>query len=208
MRAINSADFGESDPDVFLPIANVGGAIAKKSDCIKQRDALEQVGSILKKLCKWMLEKGIQMSDPVELLLSISYDAKFGDVLTIEVLNARGLPGRTEKIAPSGSYVKLWLVQRNNRIERRRTSVRPQSVMPIFNESFTFGPFDAAEDALKRECNLVFTLMNHFPRSNDHEIGHVVVGNLGSELGMRHWREIFEQPDTAVLQWHKLKRNW
>lgn len=57
--------------------------------------------------------------------------------LNVTLLKAKDLHVR-EKIGNSDPYVKLWLVQKGSKLEKRKTSVKPQTTAPIFNETFTF----------------------------------------------------------------------
>jgi hypothetical protein len=52
--------------------------------------------------------------------------------------------------------VKLWLVQAGNKLEKRKTTIKAQTLSPVFNESFAFNVPE--KDKLAKEVNLVATV--------------------------------------------------
>lgn len=52
------------------------------------------------------------------------------------------------------------------------------------------------------------TVMDYDLLSSNDEIGHTIIGPLGTEAGAKQWKAMLEQPNTAVVAWHKLTPRW
>ncbi|KAK5974160.1 Synaptotagmin-17, partial [Trichostrongylus colubriformis] len=89
-----------------------------------------------------------------ELMLSICYLPEVNKI-TVSVIKARDLKAK-DKMGSSDPYVKLWLVQQGIKLEKRKTSVKPQTLAPLFNESFAFTV--PSKDILEKDVNLVVTV--------------------------------------------------
>ncbi|XGW08556.1 hypothetical protein V3C99_011130 [Haemonchus contortus] len=139
-----------------------------------------------------------------ELMLSLCYLPELNKV-TVSVIKARDLKAK-DKMGSSDPYVKLWLVQQGNKLEKRKTSVKPQTLAPLFNESFAFTV--PAKDVLEKDVNLVVTVMDYDLLSSNDEIGHTIIGPLGNETGARHWKEVIDHPETPFALWHQLSPRW
>lgn len=92
-----------------------------------------------------------------EVMLTLYY-LPDSNKLNVSLLKARDLPNR-EKLGTADPYVKLWLVQRGSKLEKRKTTVKPQTLAPVFNESFTFAV--PAKEKLEKEINLVVSVSVH-----------------------------------------------
>jgi len=139
-----------------------------------------------------------------EIMISMCYLLE-PNKMSVSVIKARDLPNH-DKLGTSDPYVKLWLVQKGNKLEKRKTSVKPQTLMPIFNETFVFNV--PSKEKMDTEVNLVVTVMDYDLLSSNNEIGHVIVGSLGCESGRRQWKDALDHHDTPITQWHKLTPKW
>ncbi|CAD6197532.1 unnamed protein product [Caenorhabditis auriculariae] len=134
-----------------------------------------------------------------EVMISLCYLPNVNKI-TVSVIKARDLRMK-DKHRHYDTYVKMWLVQQGNKLEKRKTAVKPHT-SPVFNESFAFTVPTKA--ILQNDVNLVLTVMDYDVIGSNDEIGHVIVGKLGSEHGTRHWDEFLTHPEAPVAMWHKL----
>ncbi|WKX96773.1 hypothetical protein Q1695_012876 [Nippostrongylus brasiliensis] len=139
-----------------------------------------------------------------ELMLSLCYLPDVNKI-TVSVIKARDLKAK-DKMGSSDPYVKLWLVQQGNKLEKRKTSVKPQTLAPIFNESFAFTV--PPKETLEKDVNLVVTVMDYDLLSSNDEIGHAIIGPLGGDAGVRHWKDVIDHSETPVALWHRLTPRW
>uniref|UniRef100_A0A1I7UGQ1 C2 domain-containing protein n=1 Tax=Caenorhabditis tropicalis TaxID=1561998 RepID=A0A1I7UGQ1_9PELO len=139
-----------------------------------------------------------------EIMISLCYLPASGKI-TVSIIKARDLHSK-DRTRHYDTYVKMWMVQQGNKLEKRKTSVKPHTPSPIFNESFAFSI--PVKNVLQSEVNLVLTAMEYDVIGSNEEIGHVIVGGLGSEHGQRHWTECISHPEQPVAMWHKLCPKW
>lgn len=66
-------------------------------------------------------------------------------------------------------YVKVWLMNKDKRVEKKKTVVMKRCLNPVFNESF---PFDVPAHVL-RETTIVITVMDKDRLSRNDVIGKV-----------------------------------
>lgn len=70
---------------------------------------------------------------------------------------------------PSDPYVKLWLMHKDKRVEKKKTVTMKCCLNPVFNESF---PFDVPAHVL-RETTIIITVMDKDKLSRNDVIGKV-----------------------------------
>lgn len=66
-------------------------------------------------------------------------------------------------------YVKVWLMHKDKRVEKKKTVVMKRCLNPVFNESF---PFDVPAHVL-RETTIIITVMDKDRLSRNDVIGKV-----------------------------------
>lgn len=67
-------------------------------------------------------------------------------------------------------YVKVWLMHKDKRVEKKKTVVMKRCLNPVFNESF---PFDVPAHVL-RETTIIVTVMDKDKFSRNDVIGKVL----------------------------------
>lgn len=77
---------------------------------------------------------------------------------------------------PPDPYVKVWLMYKDKRVEKKKTVVMKRCLNPVFNESFSF---DIPTERL-RETTIVITVMDKDRLSRNDVIGKVSRGRVPS----------------------------
>jgi len=151
---------------------------------------------------KHLQEPTVRKEYQGELLVSMCYIPD-SSRLTVVVIKAKDLPSKEIASSPD-TYVKFWLVHQGNKWEKRKTTVKHQSLTPTFNETFSF---TVPKDKIA-ETQLVAAVMEYELISSNAEIGHCILGKRGGESGQKHWKEIQAKPGIPVSLWHKLTPKW
>lgn len=77
-------------------------------------------------------------------------------------------------------YVKVWLMHKDKRVEKKKTVTIKRCLNPVFNESF---PFDIPAHVL-RETTIIITVMDKDRLSRNDVIGKVLLKMMGLFLGL------------------------
>ncbi|XP_041351689.1 synaptotagmin-7-like isoform X2 [Gigantopelta aegis] len=134
-----------------------------------------------------------------ELLLSLCYQPNIGR-LTIIVIKARDLKIK-DITGSSDPYVKIWLMQGGQKIEKKKTTIKKRSLNPVFNESFIFDiPWEKM-----RESSLDVAVMDFDKLGRNELIGKILLGGHSGPMETRHWNDMVSKPRQQVAQWHLLK---
>ncbi|RXM30022.1 Synaptotagmin-7 [Acipenser ruthenus] len=102
-----------------------------------------------------------------ELLLSLCYNPT-ANTITVNIIKARNLKAM-DIGGTSDPYVKLWLMHKDKRVEKKKTVVMKCCLNPVFNESF---PFEIPTERL-RETTIIITVMDKDRLSRNDVIGKV-----------------------------------
>uniref|UniRef100_A0AAY4BG99 C2 domain-containing protein n=1 Tax=Denticeps clupeoides TaxID=299321 RepID=A0AAY4BG99_9TELE len=134
-----------------------------------------------------------------DLLVSLCYNPT-ANTITVSIIKARNLKAM-DIGGTSDPYVKVWLMHKDKRVEKKKTVVMKRCLNPVFNESF---PFDVPAHVL-RETTIIITVMDKDRLSRNDVIGKIYLSWKSGPAEVKHWKDMIGHPRTAVAQWHALK---
>ncbi|XP_050329388.1 uncharacterized protein LOC126758943 [Bactrocera neohumeralis] len=148
-----------------------------------------------------------------ELMFSLSY-LPTAERLTIVVVKARNLKteikeGGSKVIAPQqvqSVFVKVYLMNNEKKVLKKRTSLKRRERSPIFNESVIFSvpPTSLTTVQLRLTVFGVTEADDGGPRITP--LGHVIAGACTTGKGLRHWHQMLSSLRKPVAMWHVLRR--
>ncbi|XP_047451422.1 synaptotagmin-7 isoform X3 [Mugil cephalus] len=134
-----------------------------------------------------------------DLLLSLCYNPT-ANTITVNIIKARNLKAM-DIGGTSDPYVKVWLMHKDKRVEKKKTVTMKRCLNPVFNESF---PFDVPAHVL-RETTIIITVMDKDRLSRNDVIGKIYLSWKSGPGEVKHWKDMLARPRTNVAQWHALK---
>ncbi|XP_028298811.1 synaptotagmin-7b isoform X4 [Gouania willdenowi] len=134
-----------------------------------------------------------------DLLVSLCYNPT-ANTITVSINKARNLKAM-DIGGTSDPYVKVWLMNKDKRVEKKKTVVMKRCLNPVFNESF---PFDVPAHVL-RETTIIITVMDKDRLSRNDVIGKIYLSWKSGPAEVKHWKDMMGHPRTTVAQWHALK---
>ncbi|XP_032581001.1 uncharacterized protein LOC6618666, partial [Drosophila sechellia] len=141
-----------------------------------------------------------------ELMFSLSY-LPTAERLTIVVVKARNLKLDGEQPAPESAetvhsvFVKVYLMDKDRKVLKKRTSLKRKDRSPIFNESMIFSvPPPSLTTTQLRVTVFGVTTSGVTP------LGHIVAGSCAVGKGLRHWHQMLSSLRKPVAMWHVLRR--
>ncbi|KAG7483211.1 synaptotagmin-7-like isoform X2 [Solea senegalensis] len=134
-----------------------------------------------------------------DLLVSLCYNPT-ANTITVSIIKARNLKAM-DIGGTSDPYVKVWLMNKDKRVEKKKTVVMKRCLNPVFNESF---PFDVPAHVL-RETTIIITVMDKDRLSRNDVIGKIYLSWKSGPAEVKHWKDMMGHPRTTVAQWHALK---
>lgn len=148
-----------------------------------------------------------------QLLLGLCY-LPTAERMTVAVLKANNLKRMNDKHEGAGFYVQAMAIYAGKIFERRKTSSRPSSQHPVFNEMLMFDvPYSKLDHVV-----LLLAVYSSLPQISNNEleiqpkhsskdvcIGKVVIGATSRKNTLNHWNAMKNSPRRQVIQWHELR---
>uniref|UniRef100_A0A8C4NBA9 Synaptotagmin-7 n=1 Tax=Eptatretus burgeri TaxID=7764 RepID=A0A8C4NBA9_EPTBU len=134
-----------------------------------------------------------------ELLLSLCYNPT-ANKIALAVIKARNLKAM-DIGGTSDPYVKVWLMHKEKKVEKKKTEVLKNNLNPIFNQTFTF--FVPTEHL--RDTTITVTVMDKDQLSRNDVIGKIYLSWKSGPAEVKHWKDMISKPRQPVAQWHQLK---
>ncbi|XP_034937732.1 synaptotagmin-10-like isoform X2 [Chelonus insularis] len=133
-----------------------------------------------------------------ELMLTLCYLPTAGR-LTVTVIKARNLKAM-DITGKSDPYVKIYLLCQGKRLKKKKTTVKKNTLFPIYNESLVFDvPSDNIEDV-----SLIVKVIDYDRIGSNELMGCTAIGSSFIGIGRDHWLEMLDNPRKPVAQWYPL----
>ncbi|KAL8607333.1 hypothetical protein ACOMHN_039483 [Nucella lapillus] len=169
------------------------------------------IGQVLLPLDNVNLIKGGHMWKPLspgsaerqdlgEMLLSLNYLPSAGR-LNVDIIKAKQLL-QTDLVGGSDPYLKITQVHFEKPVKSKKTSIKKNTIDPVFNESLSFNVTPQQLD----NTSLVVSVWDYNSKSKDDFVGRVVLGRYGTgPHEFTHWNRMLQSQRSPVAQWHSLR---
>ncbi|XP_017878639.1 synaptotagmin-10-like isoform X2 [Ceratina calcarata] len=133
-----------------------------------------------------------------KLMLSLCYLPTAGR-LTVTVIKARNLKAM-DITGSSDPYVKIYLLCHDRRIKKKKTSVKKNTLFPIYNEILGFDvPAENIEDV-----SLIVKVIDYDRIKSNELLGCTAIGSAFIGIGREQWLKMLENPRKPITQWYPL----
>ncbi|XP_049878717.1 synaptotagmin-10-like isoform X2 [Pectinophora gossypiella] len=142
-----------------------------------------------------------EKKDLGELMLSLCYLPTAGR-LTVTVIKGRNLKAMDIN-GSSDPYVKICLICQGKRIKKKKTTVKKNTLSPIYNEALVFDlPAENVYDV-----TLLVKVIDYDRIGPNELIGCTAIGSTLIGIGRDHWLEMLDNPRKPVAQWYQLNKS-
>ncbi|XP_076357195.1 synaptotagmin-12-like [Tachypleus tridentatus] len=151
----------------------------------------------------WMpiLDTNPKLTDLGDIMFSLSY-LPTAERLTVVIVKARNLNFSNGQ--KNGSpFVKVYLLQNNKKISKKRTSLKKDDKNPIYNEAMIFS---VPTVDLQQNIQLRITVADYQNDGKAPSLGHVFVGSQCRGKSMSHWNQMMSSLRKPIAMWHPLRK--
>ncbi|XP_022823385.1 synaptotagmin-10-like isoform X2 [Spodoptera litura] len=142
-----------------------------------------------------------EKKDLGELMLSLCYLPTAGR-LTVTVIKARNLKAMDIN-GSSDPYVKICLICQGKRIKKKKTTVKKNTLSPVYNEALVFDlPAENVYDV-----TLLVKVIDYDRIGPNELIGCSAIGSTLIGIGRDHWLQMLDNPRKPVAQWYPLNKS-
>ncbi|XP_052811417.1 synaptotagmin-6-like [Mya arenaria] len=136
-----------------------------------------------------------------EIMLTLCYLPTAGR-LTLTAVKARSLKAM-DITGSSDPFVKASLVCEGKRIKKKKTTVKRNTLNPVYNEAMVFDvPRENVEDV-----DIIIKVIDYDRIGRNEIMGCFGVGPRFTGTGRDHWYEMLENPRKPVAQWYTLQEH-
>ncbi|XP_027000362.1 synaptotagmin-6 [Tachysurus fulvidraco] len=165
-----------------------------------EMDNLFEMSDLSRETSIW---KDIQYSttesvDLGEIMFSLCYLPTAGR-LTLTVIKCRNLKAM-DITGYSDPYVKVSLICDGRRLKKKKTTIKKNTLNPIYNEAIIF---DIPPENMD-QVSLHISVMDYDLVGHNEIIGVNRVGCAAEGLGRDHWNEMLAYPRKPIAHWHPL----
>ncbi|XP_043915708.1 synaptotagmin-3 isoform X2 [Protopterus annectens] len=163
-------------------------------------DNLFEASDLSEETMVWrdILEGNSEKADLGEINFSLCYLPTAGR-LTVTIIKATNLKAM-DLTGFSDPYVKASLICDGRRLKKRKTSIKKNTLNPIYNEALVF---DIPNENMDN-VSLTIAVMDYDCIGHNEVIGMCRVGNDGDAAGRDHWSEMLANPRKPIEHWHQL----
>ncbi|XP_064415614.1 synaptotagmin-C [Latimeria chalumnae] len=149
-------------------------------------------------LWKDILEATSEKADLGEINFSLCYLPTAGR-LTVTIIKSTNLKAM-DLTGFSDPYVKASLICDGRRLKKRKTSIKKNTLNPVYNEALVF---DIPNENMDH-VSLTIAVMDYDCIGHNEVIGMCRVGNDADGPGRDHWAEMLANPRKPIEHWHQL----
>lgn len=99
-------------------------------------------------------------------------------------------------------YIKIYLVYKGKRMKKWKSTVKKNTLTPVFNESFHF---DISKEMNISDVHLEVLVMDYDRLSRNDIMGVILLGEkIDHRTGRKHWIDMLQSPQQSISQWHSV----